>query len=329
MSTAAEKGNLARIRDNQRRSRARRKEYLQELETKLRMCELHGVEASTEIQVAARRVASENKKLRALLLQNGVSEDSIEAFLSSTESSTASSEMVIPSQSSDRAANSVQVLEQQLLTRPCCTTLNGPQKDGICGRGSRDSSCSPSTVQPPPWNHPQNLDGLYSDAFGPSPERSSASTIRLRYSPDPESHQGLPQMPGDVDPDLANLPDPQAAQIPDYDLHSQLQVPVQYETVAHQNYLEPLVGAQGSSSCACEAPSAATTNVSSCVFVADLLTTMTGDDSLANISADLGCPPDIDCEVDNHVVFDVMDRYTNSGAGYDNHRLANGKRLVD
>merc|ERR1711964_613906 len=69
------------IRDNQRRSRARRKEYLQELESRLRQCELQGVEASSEIQSAARRVAEENKKLRALLAQHGVRDESIEVYL--------------------------------------------------------------------------------------------------------------------------------------------------------------------------------------------------------------------------------------------------------
>ncbi|KAF2083285.1 hypothetical protein K490DRAFT_18352, partial [Saccharata proteae CBS 121410] len=63
----------ARIRDNQRRSRARRKEYLQELETKYRNCEQKGVEASAEIQAAAKRVLEENRRLRALLRQQGLS----------------------------------------------------------------------------------------------------------------------------------------------------------------------------------------------------------------------------------------------------------------
>lgn len=56
-----------RIRDNQRRSRARRKEYLQELETRYRQCEQTGVEASAEIQAAARKVVDENRRLRELL----------------------------------------------------------------------------------------------------------------------------------------------------------------------------------------------------------------------------------------------------------------------
>ncbi|KFY46741.1 hypothetical protein V495_02279 [Pseudogymnoascus sp. VKM F-4514 (FW-929)] len=71
----SDKANLARIRDNQRRSRARRKEYLQELEGRLRQCELTGVEASSEIQGAARKVIEENRRLRLLLAQHGVSPD--------------------------------------------------------------------------------------------------------------------------------------------------------------------------------------------------------------------------------------------------------------
>ncbi|KAF1821778.1 uncharacterized protein K489DRAFT_299098, partial [Dissoconium aciculare CBS 342.82] len=63
----------ARIRDNQRRSRARRKEYLQDLEVRFRNCEQLGVEASAEIQAAARRVVDENKRLRMLLKQRGLS----------------------------------------------------------------------------------------------------------------------------------------------------------------------------------------------------------------------------------------------------------------
>ncbi|CAD0089185.1 unnamed protein product [Aureobasidium vineae] len=97
--TPQQKANLARIRykqatertqtlekrlipsapvDNQRRSRARRKEYLQELETKYRSCEAIGAEASQEIQSAARKVLEENKRLRRLLRQQGFSDTDID-----------------------------------------------------------------------------------------------------------------------------------------------------------------------------------------------------------------------------------------------------------
>lgn len=60
--------SAARIRANQRRSRARRKEYVLSLEHKLRKCEQAGVKASVDIQLAARGVAEENKRLR---VENG------------------------------------------------------------------------------------------------------------------------------------------------------------------------------------------------------------------------------------------------------------------
>ncbi|CAI6342112.1 unnamed protein product [Periconia digitata] len=69
--------NLARIRDNQRRSRARRKEYINELEGRLRNCEQAGIEASAEIQNAARRVLEENRKLRLLLHEQGLTDAEI------------------------------------------------------------------------------------------------------------------------------------------------------------------------------------------------------------------------------------------------------------
>jgi hypothetical protein len=56
---------------------------LQELEQRLRLCERQGIEAASEIQTAARRVAEENKKLRRLLHQHGVDDDRIGAYLQS------------------------------------------------------------------------------------------------------------------------------------------------------------------------------------------------------------------------------------------------------
>ena len=70
-----------RNRENQRRSRARRKDYIQELEQKLRQYELAGVKATTEVQGAARKVAEENISLRALLGLYGADNGRIEAFL--------------------------------------------------------------------------------------------------------------------------------------------------------------------------------------------------------------------------------------------------------
>ncbi|KAI1335456.1 hypothetical protein F5Y15DRAFT_250153 [Xylariaceae sp. FL0016] len=76
-----DKSNLTRIRDNQRRSRARRKEYVQDLEKRLRLFESKGVEASFAIQQAARKVNEENRRLRALLSRAGLNEQGVNALL--------------------------------------------------------------------------------------------------------------------------------------------------------------------------------------------------------------------------------------------------------
>ncbi|KAM3420486.1 hypothetical protein BST61_g3755 [Cercospora zeina] len=71
--TPVEKADeLARVRSNQRRSRARRKEYVQELEERVRRCERQGVQATAEVQAAARKIAAENAYLRQLLQKNGI-----------------------------------------------------------------------------------------------------------------------------------------------------------------------------------------------------------------------------------------------------------------
>ncbi|KAB8230886.1 bZIP transcription factor [Aspergillus alliaceus] len=63
-----------RIRDNQRRSRARRKEYIQNLEQRLHRFEVLGVQATQEVQAAGRKVVVENTHLRSLLKLHGVTD---------------------------------------------------------------------------------------------------------------------------------------------------------------------------------------------------------------------------------------------------------------
>lgn len=74
-----------RIRDNQRRSRARRKEYVENLERKVQEYERQGVDATLEMQHAARTVALENSRLRSMLAQLGAGDTDIDAFLQSCQ----------------------------------------------------------------------------------------------------------------------------------------------------------------------------------------------------------------------------------------------------
>lgn len=81
-STAAVRlSEQVRNRDNQRRLRARRKDYTEELETKLRALERTGIHATEVMQKAARAVLVENMMLRDLLHSYGVSSTAVDAFL--------------------------------------------------------------------------------------------------------------------------------------------------------------------------------------------------------------------------------------------------------
>ncbi|KAF2438290.1 hypothetical protein P171DRAFT_336228, partial [Karstenula rhodostoma CBS 690.94] len=77
----------ARIRDNQRRSRMRRAELVESLQKRVQEHERQGVAATLEMQRAARKVAQDNMRLRALLVRHGVSNEQIEYFLRSPEES--------------------------------------------------------------------------------------------------------------------------------------------------------------------------------------------------------------------------------------------------
>ncbi|KAI1096002.1 hypothetical protein F5B19DRAFT_488621 [Rostrohypoxylon terebratum] len=76
-----EESHLIRIRNNQRRSRARHKEYVASLEERVRHSELRRMEANFEIQQAARRVVEENRKIRNLLYALGFDDEKITFFL--------------------------------------------------------------------------------------------------------------------------------------------------------------------------------------------------------------------------------------------------------
>ncbi|KAL8720920.1 MAG: hypothetical protein Q9181_007818, partial [Wetmoreana brouardii] len=70
-----------RIRESQRRARARRKELIDDLKSRIRDYEAQGVMATAQVQEAARKVLLENRRLRALLVEKGVPTAEIKASL--------------------------------------------------------------------------------------------------------------------------------------------------------------------------------------------------------------------------------------------------------
>ncbi|PVH81147.1 hypothetical protein DL98DRAFT_531600 [Cadophora sp. DSE1049] len=80
--SASATANLIRVRNNQRRSRARRREYVAELERKIHECEAEGVPTRSIVpEDTIRRLQDENRKLRELLQQAGVEQSTVEQHL--------------------------------------------------------------------------------------------------------------------------------------------------------------------------------------------------------------------------------------------------------
>ncbi|KAI1115382.1 hypothetical protein F5Y14DRAFT_135202 [Nemania sp. NC0429] len=73
--------NATQNRENQQRSRARRREHLASLEARVRDFEQRGVRASAEMQRAAREVTWVNERLVELLAERGVARGEVDEFL--------------------------------------------------------------------------------------------------------------------------------------------------------------------------------------------------------------------------------------------------------
>ncbi|CZR58465.1 uncharacterized protein PAC_08357 [Phialocephala subalpina] len=82
MPNTSQDDTLTRVRDNQRRCRARRRAYIQELEAKLQDCETIGIEPDVKTyRSTVEKLKDENRRLRELLDQVGVSGRDVRAYL--------------------------------------------------------------------------------------------------------------------------------------------------------------------------------------------------------------------------------------------------------
>ncbi|KJK82885.1 hypothetical protein H634G_02022 [Metarhizium anisopliae BRIP 53293] len=120
-----------RIRDNQRRSRARRKEYVENLERKVQEYERRGVEATLEMQQAARTVAVENARLKMMLASLGVSEGDVDDFLAVCQDreaaealSSVSMRPIHHDQRDDESSRGVKAVPQQDAPSPSTVETN-------------------------------------------------------------------------------------------------------------------------------------------------------------------------------------------------------------
>lgn len=76
-------GSLVLNRENQRRSRARHREFVSDLQRRVHEYERRDAQATLEMQQVARAVAAENQALREMLAARNVTSEELEAYLMS------------------------------------------------------------------------------------------------------------------------------------------------------------------------------------------------------------------------------------------------------
>ncbi|KAG9247370.1 hypothetical protein BJ878DRAFT_190959 [Calycina marina] len=229
--------DLARIRENQRRSRARRKEYLGEVEARLQQCERLGVAASSDIQMVARRVAEENSQLRELLAKHGIGNDEVEEHLQSSKT-------IRPTSFGSAAV----ALESLLSNRAACapSRANNGQADADSADNMNHCQRKKSFTDREVVDDDVVQNTMKDRSVAPCHENpQSATTGRIEHF---EGSEGL---------------------------------------VDTENFIP---------------------NLNNCNVVTDMITIMAGGDPNA-LKEELGCRPGADCEVDNQLIFSIMDRY--------------------
>jgi len=108
------------------------------------------VEASSEIQQAARRVADENRRLRGLLNKQGVSDEMIEGYLQSGASQSTDSQYRSPA-----TGQAVYQLENMLAPRrPACLDPSAPFPPLSAGVRPREASVASIPSHQPSWDAP-------------------------------------------------------------------------------------------------------------------------------------------------------------------------------
>lgn len=133
-------------RHAQQRSRARHKDYVASLERRITEYEQQGVQATLEMQRAARAVAAKNEKLLALLALHGVEQREIDSFLAVPEiDQSMPRQGCSPSTLADRAAPQADsMVSEPVPTSNSRTGAPVLQLETQVNNRNRDSRCGPS-----------------------------------------------------------------------------------------------------------------------------------------------------------------------------------------
>lgn len=162
--------SLALNRENQRRSRARHRELLQDLQHRVREFESRDAQASLEMQRVARVVAAENAALRAMLISRGVAHAEIETNLAASRSGDVDSVNVVETAT---VTYSTQSTTSHHFSPDTAVSSSPSSQTTSCGQHAAILPKEPSTetqVRPTQYLAPfQSLSGYTSQATPPIP----------------------------------------------------------------------------------------------------------------------------------------------------------------
>ncbi|EEU39886.1 uncharacterized protein NECHADRAFT_79559 [Fusarium vanettenii 77-13-4] len=164
--------SLALNRENQRRSRARQRELLEDLQRRVREYETRDGQATLEMQRVARAVAGENAALRSLLASKGVAADEVEAHLEAARAGASStvSMACTPASNSPCAASPVTIAPRPV----ACSQPSGCAPCSSQRQLKARSSATPTPAAPSPQ---------------PCKQEADTPTISCRPQPRPESQE--------------------------------------------------------------------------------------------------------------------------------------------
>ena len=295
------------------------------METKYRTCEAVGVEASAEIQAAARKVLEENKRLRQLLKQQGFSDADIDGFSPTSDTPPSASSSHFPDNLQYPAApNSLDgLLSQRRQCRPdsSCNSDDAARRQS-CVSSVQSQSQSQSQCQP-------RQQHTATPTILPAQPPRSHSAMRLSPNDRPQSTMSAPatttttHVPPQSQPDATR-----PSQFPIYDpqSHAAYMYPMPMETmgqwslpVAHlppQSDVSHPQSYMGNTVPTTEAY-AQDPNSTSCYVAANAIRSYSSNAG-PEVEQVLGCRDGSECHVNNSVVFDLMDRYSANS----NQRLA-------
>ncbi|KAK6950654.1 hypothetical protein Daesc_007178 [Daldinia eschscholtzii] len=126
-NTASADAERARLRRNQRNSRARKQAYIQNLEKQWNECMRLGAQATIEMQKEAKRVQEENRLLRSLLRNQGLDDAAIQRAIDAAKLTERSMDQIQNSQDNVKSGASSSCNFSPIPCLPALARVENPQ----------------------------------------------------------------------------------------------------------------------------------------------------------------------------------------------------------